>query len=103
MYHQDPYCNRFSLSRCILSFFFTLIIFNIIKLGILILKSNMKFNKICLNCGSSDLVSDRSLGGKMVCFKCGSSSFGRKSFSRIQNKKIIYFLIALIVLLLVIL
>ena len=59
-------------------------------------------NKICLNCGSSDLVSDRSLGGKMVCFKCGSSSFKNKSFSQIKNKKVIYFVIALIVLLLII-
>ena len=58
--------------------------------------------KICLNCGSSDLVSDRSLGGKMVCFKCGSSSFRNKSFSPLGNKKIIYFVIALIVLLIVV-
>tara|TARA_S200000501_G_C20638634_1_gene662179 strand:+ start:334 stop:525 length:192 start_codon:yes stop_codon:yes gene_type:complete len=58
--------------------------------------------KICVNCGSSDLVSDRSLGGKMVCFKCGSSSFKNKSFSQIKNKKIIYAVIAFIVLLIVI-
>ena len=62
----------------------------------------MNSNKICLNCGSSDIVSDRSLGGKMVCFKCGSSSFRNKSFSRLKNKKYIYFVIALIILLLVI-
>ena len=62
----------------------------------------MNSNKICLNCGSSDVVSDRSLGGKMVCFKCGSSSFKNKSFSPLRNKKIIYFVIALIILLLVI-
>ena len=58
--------------------------------------------KICLNCGSSDLVSDRSLGGKMVCFKCGSSVFKNKSFYQIKNKKIIYYLIALIILILII-
>ncbi|MDC3160436.1 hypothetical protein OA514_01070 [Prochlorococcus sp. AH-716-G04] len=63
----------------------------------------MSSNKICLNCGSSDLVSDRSLGGRMVCFKCGSSSFKNKSFSRNQNKKIIYLLIALVILLIVVL
>ena len=63
----------------------------------------MSSNKICLNCGSSDLVSDRSLGGRMVCFKCGSASFKNKSFSRIQNKKIIYFVIALLILLIVVL
>ena len=63
----------------------------------------MNTNKICLNCGSSDLVSDRSLGGKMVCFKCGSSSFKSKSFSQIGNKKIlIYVVIALIIFLIVI-
>ena len=62
----------------------------------------MNSNKICLNCGSSDVVSDRSLGGKMVCFKCGSSSFRNKSFSPFVNKKFIYFVIALIILLLVI-
>ncbi|CAX37120.1 Hypothetical protein PMM2055 [Prochlorococcus marinus subsp. pastoris str. CCMP1986] len=63
----------------------------------------MSSNKICLNCGSSDLVSDRSLGGRMVCFKCGSSSFKNNSFSRIQNKKIIYLLIVLVILLIVVL
>ena len=62
----------------------------------------MNTNKICLNCGSSDIVSDRSLGGKMVCFKCGSSSFRNKSFSPIIKKKSIYIVIALIILLIVI-
>ena len=66
-------------------------------------KIDMSSNKICLNCGSSYLVSDRSLGGRMVCFKCGSSSFKNKTFSRIQNKKIVYFVIAIIILLIVIL
>ena len=69
----------------------------------LTLMSDMKSNKICLNCGSSHLVSDRSLGGRMVCFKCGSSSLRNKPFTRIQNKKIIYFVIAIIILLIVIL
>jgi len=58
--------------------------------------------KICANCGSSDVVSDRSLGGRMVCFRCGSSSFKNKSFSPRQIKKIAYFLIALIILILVV-
>ena len=66
------------------------------------LKLNMNSNKICLNCGSSNLVSDRSLGGKMVCFKCGSSSFRTKSFSPLINKKSIYFVIAFIILLIII-
>ena len=75
---------------------------NIIYIDKSILKSKMFPNKICINCGSSDLVSDRSLGGKMVCFKCGSSSFRNKSFSSAGNKKIIYFIIALFVILIVI-
>ena len=65
-------------------------------------KSDMNPTKICLNCGSSDLVSDRSLGGKMVCFKCGSSSFRNKSFSPISNKMFFYFFIALIIILIVV-
>ena len=66
------------------------------------LKLGMKSNKVCLNCGSSDLVSDRSLGGKMVCYKCGSSSFRNKSFSNRDLKKITYIVIALIILLIII-
>ena len=62
----------------------------------------MNTNKVCLNCGSSDLVSDRSLGGKMVCFKCGSSSFKNKSYSPLKNRKFIYFIIALIIFIIVI-
>ena len=62
----------------------------------------MNSNKICLNCGSSDLVSDRSLGGKMVCFKCGSSTFRNKSLFQMKNKKIYYFIIAFIVIFLII-
>ena len=62
----------------------------------------MNTNKVCLNCGSTDLVSDRSLGGRMVCFKCGSSSFRNNSFSPIKYKMIIYFLIGFIIFLLVI-
>ena len=61
----------------------------------------MGFNKICLKCGSSDLVSDRSLGGKMVCFKCGSSQFRSSSFSPLRNKKFIYFGIGLIIFLII--
>ena len=62
----------------------------------------MSSNKICLKCGSSNLVSDRSLGGKMVCFKCGSSRFRNKPNTPLRNKKIIYLLIALIIILIVI-
>ena len=62
----------------------------------------MNPTKICLNCGSSDLVSDRSLGGRMVCFKCGSSSFRNKSSSPLFNKKYVYLFIALIIILVVV-
>ena len=75
---------------------------NIIYVNRTIFKAAMNSNKICLNCGSSDLVSDRSLGGKMVCFKCGSSSFRNKSYFSLGKKKIIYILIAFIVLIIVI-
>ena len=61
----------------------------------------MSSNKICLKCGSSNLVSDRSLGGKMVCFKCGSSQFRSSSFSPIRNKNLIYFGIGLIIFLII--
>jgi ribosomal protein S27AE len=62
----------------------------------------MSSNKYCLKCGSSSFVSDRSLGGKIVCLKCGSSLFGRKTFSQIYNKKIISFVIALLVVFIII-
>ena len=62
----------------------------------------MNTNKVCLNCGCSELVSDRSLGGKMVCSKCGSSSFKNKSYYTLKNRKFIYFIIALIVFMIVI-
>ena len=75
---------------------------NIIEIEGINLTSYMNTYKVCLNCGSSDLVSDRSLGGKMVCFKCGSSSFKNKSYSQRINKKFIYFIIGLIILLIVI-
>ena len=59
-------------------------------------------NKVCLICGSTNLVSDRSLGGKIVCCNCGSSSFINKSHSPLKNKKIIYFVIGITILLIVI-
>ena len=61
--------------------------------------SNMN---VCQNCGCTELVSDRSLGGKLVCSRCGSSSFRSTSFSPIRNKKIIYFIIGFIVLLIIV-
>ena len=46
----------------------------------------MSGNKICLKCGSSSLVSDRSLGGKIVCSRCGSSLFK----NTLRNKPLIF-------------
>ena len=68
----------------------------------MISRLDMNTNKICLNCGSSDLVSDRSLGGKMVCIKCGASAFKNQSISPLRHKKIIYVVIALIIFLIII-
>ena len=75
---------------------------NIILIYGIILKCNMSSYKVCLKCGSTDLVSDRSLGGKIVCFKCGSSELRNKSSFTKGNKKIIYIAIGLIILLVVI-
>ena len=58
--------------------------------------------KVCINCGSSEFVSDRSLGGRIVCLQCGSTSFRSKSLSQLGSKKIIYLVIGLIVLFLII-
>ena len=62
----------------------------------------MSLNSVCLNCGSTSFVSDRSLGGKIVCSKCGSSSFRNKSSSFLKSKKLVYFAIAIAILIIVI-
>jgi len=59
-------------------------------------------NKICGMCGSSNLISDRSLGGKIVCVKCGSSFIRSKGILYSRNKNFYYFLLILLVILLVI-
>jgi len=62
----------------------------------------MSLNKVCFNCGSSSLVSDRSLGGKIVCSKCGSSSFKNKSSSFLKSKKLVFLAIAIAIFIIVI-
>ena len=69
----------------------------------------MGVNRVCFNCGSSSLVSDRSLGGKIVCSKCGSSSFKNKpsSFknkfsSFFKSKKLVFLVIAIAIFIIVI-
>ena len=46
---------------------------------------------VCTICGSSDIVSDRSLGGKMVCSRCGSSSFSKILFTLLKIKSLFLF------------
>ena len=58
--------------------------------------------KICGRCGSSNLISDRSLGGKIICVNCGSSYIKTKGFLNSSNKKFYYFLFILFVIFLVV-
>ena len=58
--------------------------------------------RICGRCGSSNLISDRSLGGKIVCVKCGSSSIRTKGLINANNKNFYYLLLILLVFFLVI-
>ena len=62
----------------------------------------MRVNKVCFNCGSTSFVSDRSLGGKIVCSKCGSSSIKKKSSSFLKNKNLVFLAIAIAILIIVI-
>ena len=62
----------------------------------------MSVNRVCLNCGSASLVSDRSLGGKIVCSKCGSSSFRKKSYSFFNSKNLIFLAIAIAIFIIII-
>ena len=62
----------------------------------------MSVNRICLNCGCSSFVSDRSLGGKIVCSKCGSSSYKNKSSSFLKSKKFVFIAIAIAIFIIVI-
>ncbi|WP_032524347.1 hypothetical protein [Prochlorococcus marinus] len=62
----------------------------------------MNTNRVCLNCGSSALVSDRSLGGKIICSKCGSSSFKNKSSSFLKSGKLIFLVIGIAILIILI-
>ncbi len=58
--------------------------------------------KVCKICGCTELISDRSLGGKMICARCGSSIFVNKTPLPLSNRKIIYLFIFFLILLLVI-
>ena len=62
----------------------------------------MNVNRVCFNCGSASFVSDRALGGKIVCSKCGSSSFRKKSYSLFNSKNLIFLAIAIAIFLIII-
>ena len=62
----------------------------------------MRVNRVCCNCGSSSLVSDRSLGGKMVCSKCGSSLFKNKSSSFLKWKNLIFLAVGVAIFIIII-
>ena len=62
----------------------------------------MGANRVCFNCGSSSFVSDRSLGGKIVCSYCGSSLFKKKSSSIFKPKNFIFLAIGVAVLIIII-
>ena len=62
----------------------------------------MSVNRVCFNCGSSSFVSDRSLGGKIVCSKCGSSLFKNKSSTFLKSRKLVFLAIAAIVILIIV-
>ena len=62
----------------------------------------MSANRICFNCGGSSFVSDRSLGGKIVCSKCGSSLFKNKPSAFLKNKKFVFLAIAIAIFIIVI-
>ena len=62
----------------------------------------MSINRVCFNCGSSSFVSDRSLGGKIVCSKCGSSAFRKKSIPFFNSKKLILVAIGIAIFIIII-
>ena len=65
-------------------------------------KRIMSIQKICIKCGALEVVSDRSLGGRLICARCGSTSIRNKSFTQQGNKRIFYFVIFLFVLFIII-
>ena len=59
--------------------------------------------RMCGRCGSINLISDRSLGGKIVCVKCGSSFIKTKGLLASSNRNIYYILLIILVIFLVLL
>ena len=58
--------------------------------------------RICGRCGSSNLISDRSLGGKIVCMNCGSSFIKTKGIINSGNKYFYFLLFIFLAIFLVI-
>ena len=58
--------------------------------------------RVCGKCGSCNLISDRSLGGKIVCVKCGSSFIKTKGIISSHNKLFYYLLLFLLVIFLIV-
>ena len=58
--------------------------------------------KVCLKCGCQSFISDRSLGGKIVCKRCGSSSITYKGFQITKNRNFSFLIIIFVVFLIII-
>ena len=54
-------------------------------------------NKMCGRCGSNSLISDRSLGGKIICVQCGSSFIRSRGFRNSKNRNLYFLLLILLV------
>lgn len=59
-------------------------------------------NKVCGRCGSFNLISDRSLGGKIICVNCGSSMITSKRIISFKKNNIYFLLLILFVFFIVI-
>ena len=55
----------------------------------------------CSRCFSTKLISDRSLGGRLVCARCGSSNFVKNSFVFGSNSLYLGLLISTIIIILI--
>ena len=58
--------------------------------------------KICLKCGCNSFIYDRSLGGRIVCKRCGSCSIGYKGFLSLKNKNFLYLMIIFVIFLIIV-
>ncbi len=61
-------------------------------------------NMICKRCGSTSLIADRALAGRLVCARCGgqavkapSKLYSRKISNTLANKKTVLFIICIFI------